>query len=131
MKKNQHLSKVSRITIARLYNLGNYEHVRYEISIDIPPGGSAKNTLTDLMEILKGLKPIKRSFEYESAMAVTGKPYPELSEAEREHLDEMYEIIGAHNAMLAERRAAVAKLDALGGTAKRMDAKDQWDDSQP
>ena len=32
--------RISRIGIGRLHNLGNYEHVRYEVTVELPPGTS-------------------------------------------------------------------------------------------
>jgi hypothetical protein len=30
--------RVVRVGIGRLYNLGNYEHIRYDLTIEIPEG---------------------------------------------------------------------------------------------
>jgi hypothetical protein len=31
---------ITKITIGRLYNLGSYEHVRYELTAEVPQGES-------------------------------------------------------------------------------------------
>jgi hypothetical protein len=48
---------VTKITIGRLYNLGSYEHVRYEIAVDVPVGQSAATTLIGLERIMEALAP--------------------------------------------------------------------------
>lgn len=50
-------SKVSRITIARLFNLGSYEHVRYEISADVAPDESPAVVMLGLERIINALSP--------------------------------------------------------------------------
>ena len=30
--------KITKITVGRLHNLGNYEHVRYELTVEVPEG---------------------------------------------------------------------------------------------
>ena len=49
--------KVTKITLARLYNLGSYEHVRYELSVDLGAGDSAANAMLGLEHIMSALNP--------------------------------------------------------------------------
>lgn len=49
--------RISRITIGRLHNLGNYEHVRYEVTVDLPPGTSPASVLHSTEQMLNGLEP--------------------------------------------------------------------------
>jgi hypothetical protein len=56
MKKHKK-AKVSKITIARLYNTGNYEHVRYELTADVPPGEKAEKVAEGLISVIKALNP--------------------------------------------------------------------------
>jgi hypothetical protein len=49
--------RVSKITIGRLYNLGNFEHIRYEIAVDLEPGELARDTIIGLERIVAALAP--------------------------------------------------------------------------
>jgi len=49
---------VSKITIGRLFNKGNYEHIRYELTVEVKEGESAAAAVINLERILEGLKPI-------------------------------------------------------------------------
>jgi hypothetical protein len=51
--------RIARITVGRLYNLGNYEHVRYELTVEVPEGASAASAIRGVEKILAGLKPLK------------------------------------------------------------------------
>lgn len=53
--------KVTKITVGRLYNLGSYEHVRYELTVEIPPGESATDAIIGVERILEGMKPESKS----------------------------------------------------------------------
>lgn len=35
MSEEQIQTRVSRITVGRVHNLGNYENIRYEVTIDV------------------------------------------------------------------------------------------------
>lgn len=53
--------KVTKITIGRLFNLGSYEHIRYELTVEVPPGESATDAVLAIERIMKGLEPESRS----------------------------------------------------------------------
>lgn len=124
-------SKVTRLTIARLFNLGNYEHVRYEITAEIPRGGSVKQTFLDTLTILARLKPIKKPYDYDSAKAVIQKDPSQRSEYETAHIDEYIAKVAEHAALIQLRNEALIKLDDVGGASHHTDAKNQWDDDPP
>jgi len=52
------VSRISRISVGRLYNLGRYEHVRYEITLEVPEGGRAGDDLLKVLTLIHDLKPI-------------------------------------------------------------------------
>lgn len=121
-------SRITRLTVARLYNLGNYEHVRYEITTEIPPGGSVKQTMLDTWAILKALKPVKKDYQLDQAKEVVLKDSSQLSEFEKAHMDEYQALVKTHAALLQLRNEALNKLDDIGGTSVHTDAKDKWQD---
>ena len=51
--------KISKITVGRLYNLGNYEHIRYDLTVDVPDGESASTAIIAVERLLVALSPIK------------------------------------------------------------------------
>jgi hypothetical protein len=146
--------KVTTITVARLFNLGSYEHVRYEISVEVKEGESATDALVGLEKIIEALKP-------ESQCCV--KTNDEL-ERDRNRLDQLRELLNKEGreefrrrhghfvgteeeyierceAMHSseelkrvryEKRAARARqlLDDLGGAAVWKDAKLDWESSE-
>ena len=121
-------SKLTRLTIARLYNMGNYEHVRYELTCEIPPDGSAKQTALDMAAVLAALKPIRKDYLVEQALAVTRKEQSALTEYEKDHLAEYQEKVAAYEFLRARKDWALNKLDELGGTSVKTDAKKDWRD---
>jgi len=48
---------VTRITLDRLYNLGNFEHQKYSISVDLAPDDSAELALIGLEKVMAALAP--------------------------------------------------------------------------
>lgn len=55
--RSKNKAKVNRVTISRLYNAGNYEHIRYELTADVPEGVSAKKVTQGILSILKACNP--------------------------------------------------------------------------
>ena len=39
---------ITKITIGRLYNLGNYEHVRHDLTVEVKDGESAATAITGM-----------------------------------------------------------------------------------
>lgn len=124
-------SRITRLTVARLYNLGNYEHVRYEITAEVPRGGSAKQTLLDTVGILRGLKPLKTPYNLTTAQEVLAKAPAERTEAEKDRLEEYADVVNQHCGAKALRVIALNKLDDVGGVSVKTDAKDSWGDDAP
>lgn len=135
--------KASKITIARLYNLGNYEHVRYEITVEVPPDQSAERALRGLGNILEGLNPAHYpKIDLEEA----GRKIQRLIEWTEEQVEQRYgekkaDLLARWQADLEEARQAqaqqaarrdecLAALDDVGGIAERKDAKQDWDDRE-
>jgi len=57
---------IKTITISRLYNLGSYEHVKYEIGLELQKGDSPSKTLVALERIMEALSPNKdKTQDYE------------------------------------------------------------------
>jgi hypothetical protein len=121
--------QVSRITIGRLYNLGNYEHIRYELSVEIPEGGDVTKAFKRCAAILKALNPKNvEAFYIRQAKALLAKPEAELSEYERGEVSNARDLLAKDTARRARRATALDLLSDLGGTVVKTDAKERWEE---
>ena len=111
--------RVTNITIARLFNTGNYEHVRFEVSAEVPKGVSAKNTLLELRAIVTRMKPVKKPYEYYRAIAAMNKLPEQLQEHEKLQLEDYKRIVSEYAAWKELQLDALKKLDDLGGSSKK------------
>lgn len=138
--------KVSRISIGRVYNLGNYEHVRYELTVDVPPEASAASAVIALERIIAGLKP-ERGIKTKDELRRDANLIERMQLMSDEEFQSHYghaigtrsEIIGRYQKQLTEeldkaaatkRRSILARqlFDDLGGDSAWKDAKLDWDE---
>jgi hypothetical protein len=140
MKTKEPQTRVSRITIGRLYNLGNYEHVRYELTVEIPEGRSASLALRNVMRVLKAAnpKPPFPSYDYEGALKRIEEPEAwhknianpkERKKAIREMVKSARETVKTYDTWKARRAAAEKLLDGIGCQKVFKDAKLSWGDN--
>ncbi len=136
--------RISRITIGRLHNLGNYEHVRYEVTVELPPGTSPASVLHTLDRLVAELEPRGpySTSEVHRAQRTVSKPEPKLADfsdwgSPTERLDEALrersravELLKRYDEWRMRRDAAQLRFDEFGGTRVYTDAKDRWDDEQ-
>lgn len=124
-------ARVSKITVGRLHNLGNYEHVRYEIAVDVPEGASATQTLSNVERVLAGLdpKPPVSDYDLERAYSALKKPLEEWPEWEQGNREAYVNYIEKNKAWIAAQKLAREALDDIGGTRIYTDAKEKWDDN--
>lgn len=148
---NHQTMNISKITIGRLYNLGSYEHVRYELTVEIHASESPSEAILGLEHILEALNPKTSTHSraelerQERDIAGMHELYSNSGPEEfvRRHghfagTPEEYiarcETLHAENAAQRdawEARSAKARkmLDDLGGAAKWKDAKLDWEDN--
>lgn len=122
-------ARVSKITVGRLHNLGNYEHVRYEIAVDVPEGASATQVLANVERVLAGLdpKPPVSDYDLQRAAEVLAKPVQDWPEWEQSNLQAYQNYIEKDAEWKAEQQLARLALDDIGGTRIYTDAKDKWE----
>ncbi len=140
---------ITKITIGRLYNLGNYEHVRYELTAEIPEGESPRLAVVGMEKILAGMKPVRTlcvDSEHEIKRMHAEVLKMETIPAEqwardyghcvgtREEVIERYK--SSYNKAVEQREAALALasrarelFNDLGGAADWKDAKVDWEDA--
>ena len=123
-------TRVSKITIARLHNCGNYEHVRYEIAVDVGPSDSAASVLCQVEAILDDLKPNGPVSDYDLRRAkdVLAKPASDLTDTDMINMNLYRERVRMANEAAKKRADAIARLNELGGASVYTDAKDNWDE---
>lgn len=137
-------SHVSKITIGRLYNLGNYEHIRYELTVDVAPGEAGKAIVAaeNLIAALNPKQPVgvtsrkvlaagqakidevKAMSDDEVARRHNRSKAVAIHELEQQYSEQLRLLI------LWETRQAWARklFDDLGGASELKDAKQDWDD---
>lgn len=143
--------RVSKITVGRLYNLGSYEHVRYEISLDVAPGESAAKAMIGLERIVKALAPeksacVKTHDELRRELANIERMRADLATLGEETFRQRHGFFegtakqyikrcfeswktSRKKRIAWDRRSAKAraKLDSVGGASKWKDAKLDWE----
>lgn len=128
-------ARVVRVGIGRLYNLGNYEHIRYDLTIEIPEDANAKDAVSKLRQILRALKPKKAEIYGIKKLREMAAMSPEERETHRiEHGATAEDFQKADNAVrvLAERdekrKSALELFNNFNGQSVYTDHKEQWDD---
>lgn len=129
MKKK---ARITSVSISRLYSLGNYEHIKFELSAEVPKGVSASKTLFELGSIVGRLAPLKRPYNLEVAKATLNKCSESLTESEKANLQEYRELVQSYETARSLRIAAIEKLDDLGGSSKTGGGrKDDFEEDAP
>lgn len=136
---------VSKITIGRLFNLGNYEHVRYELTVEVPQGESAATAVIGMENILAGLNPKKpRGVHSDTEIESLEEELIHIRSLEDSDINNRYGqskavALGSREKRLARIKSITARwkevqekarrlFDDLGGAEKFTDAKQNWDD---
>lgn len=140
---------ITKITIGRLYNLGSYEHVRYELTVEVPQGESPATAILGMEKILEALNPkththsrgelerekrqveeMHRRFSDEGPDEFrryhghfVGTPEEYIARCEESHAAN----VAARDAWEARSAKARKLLEDLGGAANWKDAKLDWE----
>lgn len=143
--------RISKITVGRLYNLGSYEHIRYELTVDVPDGESAAKAIIGIEKILIGLKPEKTTaVPSQTDLKHEANHIEEMIKYYREHTEEVFDQKYGHyegsaseyitrcqtshqnnlqKRMEWETREKKARIlfDDLGGASEWKDCKLDWE----
>lgn len=125
------LTRITRIQIQRLHNLGNYESIRYEVSVDVGEKDDAGKVLATLETALNDIRAKSdcSEYSYNEALKVISNPLNQWGEP---HTEE--DITYAKNKIAewekaqAKREAARELLSSLSCVEKHRDAKENWED---
>ena len=141
---------VTKITIGRLYNLGSYEHIRYELTVEVSQGESPATALLGMEKILTALNPktatlTRAELEREKHRLeelhkklsddgpdefrrchghFVGTPEEYIERCEQSHAEN----VARRDAWEAMSEKARKMLEDLGGAANWRDAKLDWED---
>lgn len=122
------VTRITRIQIQRLHNLGNYESVRYDVTVDVAPTHDAGKILRTLERALEDIraKSDVDSFYLKRAQEKLADPagHDDETMAAAQHLVDKAE------AAKAKRKAAYELLASLHCTSEKRDAKENWDDEE-
>ncbi len=123
-------SRVSRLNVGRVYNLGNYENMRVEVTVDIGLEDDPARVLRSVQNILTDLqaKHGVQSYELSRAREVLAKPESELDETEKLNLSSYRTKVAKYEEAMGRRTKAREALSTLNYTSEHRDAKDGWDD---
>lgn len=128
--ENIQQTRVVRLTVGRVHNLGNYENMRYEIVVDVAPGDDPSKILCTLEALLNDLHLTRHISEWDlqRARQALGKPESELDEYEKKKLDHYRQFIARYEKARATELRARAAVSTLAYSSEYRDAKDKWED---
>lgn len=140
------MPRVKSFRIARLYNVGSYEHVRVELEIDLGPADSARVAFAGAERILAMMDPKNRLYTQTEILQDRNRlqrmremPHEEFERCyggyagtREEYLGRIEANINEHQAHLDRWRMRQARarrlLDDLGGAYTYTDHKLDWED---
>lgn len=123
-------TRITSLHIGQVYNLGNYENMRVEVTAQIASTDDPGRVLRTLERILGDLRAETgvSSWDLKRYREILEKPESELSSLEKDNLDLYRARIAAHEAALHKREAARAALSTLEYSSEHIDHKDKWAD---
>lgn len=122
---------ISRLTVSKVTNLGNYENRKVEISVNFAKAEKVGDVVIEIEQIIEDLNCLKSFSQSELSRARKGleKPSAELDEYDIKRIPEWKETIAKFEALEKRRQLAIEKLNDFGGEYQFNDAKDSWDDN--
>lgn len=126
-------TRITRIQIQRLHNLGNYESVRYEVTVDVGLNDDAGKVLATLETALNDLqaKSDCSEYSYKEALKVMSNPLNQWGDPHTEKdIARAREKIAEWEAAKAKHEAARDLLSSLSYREEKRDAKENWDDGE-
>lgn len=124
-----HDVRVASIAMDRLVNLGNYEHVKYSITVELNPGADPVATFIGLETIL-GVLAKKGPDQYQTSQAqrTLNAPPEQLKMYSEDEIERAKAVMQRWHELKNAQDKARELLRQLGGTIAFTDAKDQWED---
>lgn len=120
--------RITRLTIARLHNRGNYEHSRYEVTVDIPPGVDPGSVFREVEGTLAALKPNSPVNYYELQRSIKAMQDPKTDPCFESNRGLHETRIREYDEWSKRRDAALQRFSAMNGAHVFTDAKERWED---
>lgn len=120
--------RISRVTIGRLHNLGNYEHVRYEVTVELPAGTSPASVIHELETTLNELQPKSPISDWELRTALEDLKRQGVEPEDDRTRERARERLARYDAWRKQRDEALRRFNQFGGSEVWTDAKDKWED---
>lgn len=122
------MAKVSSITVGRVYNLGNYENMRYELTIELREDEHPGPVISHLEIVFKALNPKSpvSSFALEQAFKLLAIPEHLRTAMQSRELAQLQTQLDLHRQWEEDRKLALATLHNLGGSEAYKNAKEGW-----
>lgn len=109
--------RITSIRVGRLHSLGNYEHERYEVSVEVPPGTRPGELLAHIRELLDAIDPQPPVSEWDAGEAertLRAIADGAAAEWERKNADHYVETLAKQNRWRTRREGALRELDTYG-----------------
>lgn len=121
---------ISRLTVSKVANLGNYENRKIEISVNFSKPGDVGEKFTEIEQIIDDINCTKDFDQYalRQARNYLSTPSGELSEFDVQRLPHYRKTVEDYEKLESRRKEAIEKLNRFGGVSEYRDAKDDWDD---
>jgi hypothetical protein len=122
--------KVTHLNVSRLFNMGNYENCKFEVSVELHEGDKPGEAIAKLQSLLERLEPNSPVSEYDlrDARKMLETPASELRPYQLENIESYKKRVQKHEEWLAKREQALEEFDELGGNEAFTDAKENWND---
>ena len=126
-------SRVEGLYVERLFNLGNYENIKYGVRVAVGQGDNPGRVLVNLENILNDLYAKSGVTDYvlDKAKRALAKPESELDEHEKVALDDYRGYVQRDEDARERRRKAREALATLDYTVEHKDHKEDWDEDGP
>lgn len=123
-------SRITQFRIGRMHNLGNYENIKYEVTVELALGDDAGQRLTTVENILNDLHADlpHSDWDIRRAKELLEKPEAELDEYEQSRIPRAKQQIAENEAATKRRKRARAALSTLNYESVHTDAKKDWDE---
>lgn len=123
------IPRVSRISIGRLCNLGNYEHIRYEVTVEIPEGADVTKTLITIETALNTLavRP-PDGWAYRHAVETLAKPRGEWTSIDLQNEASHRVNVKRMEDWKAKQEYARALLGDFSLSSEFTDHKEKWEE---
>lgn len=125
--------RVSRLSIGRLVNLGNFEHIRYEVTVELPAGADVTATLKTLelgLGLLAKRPPSGAFYGIQVAREAVKKADAgeKLTENESMNLGVHRELVKRYDTWQRQQDYARALLGDFSLSSEYTDHKEKWED---